>query len=102
MIKEKPIYFSEVSQCVDRIVETVGKTIVFGMPLALGKPNHLVNALYRRAKSDPEIRLTILTALSLERPQCSGELEQRFMDPHCETTLGWFRGIRLRGGPAQQ
>ncbi|BBO74984.1 hypothetical protein DSCW_24010 [Desulfosarcina widdelii] len=81
MIKEKPIYFSEVSQCVDRIVETVGKTIVFGMPLALGKPNHLVNALYRRAKSDPEIRLTILTALSLERPRCSGELEQRFMAP---------------------
>ncbi|WP_319521140.1 acetyl-CoA hydrolase/transferase C-terminal domain-containing protein [uncultured Desulfosarcina sp.] len=90
MIKENPIYFSDVSKCVDRIIETVGKTIVFGMPLALGKPNHLVNALYQRAKSDLEIRLTIYTALSLERPRCSGELERRFMAPIDERLWGGF------------
>ena len=90
MNKEQPIHFSDVSKCVDRIIETVGKTIVFGMPLALGKPNHLINALYQRAKSDPEIRLTILTALSLERPQCSGELERRFMAPIAERLWDGF------------
>ncbi len=90
MIKEKPIHFSDVSSCVDRIIETVGKTIVFGMPLALGKPNHLINALYQRAKSDPQIDLTILTALSLERPQCSGELEERFMAPIVERLWDGF------------
>ena len=46
--------FVDVEKCVDAIIAKVGKRIVFGMPLGLGKPNHLVNALYLRAKSDPE------------------------------------------------
>ena len=55
--------FVDVEKCVDSIIAKVGKRIVFGMPLGLGKPNHLVNALYLRAKSDPSIHLRIMTAL---------------------------------------
>ncbi len=64
----------DVETCVDRILETVGYKIVFGMPLALGKPNHIANALYLRAKNDPAIDLTIITALSLEKPSPSSNL----------------------------
>ena len=70
-----------VETCVDRILETVGYKIVFGMHLALGKPNHIANALYMRAKNDPAIDLTIITALSLEKPSSSSKLEARLLDP---------------------
>jgi len=74
-------FVTDVETCVDRIIETVGQKIVFGMPLALGKPNHLANALYRRAKKNPGISLTLLTALSLEKPVPSSDLEARLMKP---------------------
>ena len=47
-------YFADVEACVDAILAKVGKKIVLGLPLGLGKPNHLANALYDRARSDPE------------------------------------------------
>ena len=77
----KPEFVTDVEICIDEIIRTVGKKIVFGMPLALGKPNHLANALYLRAKDDPGIDLTILTGLSLEKPRPDSELESRLMGP---------------------
>lgn len=74
-------FLNDVEACVDRIIETVGRKIVFGIPLALGKPNHLANALYLRAKNNPAIDLTIITALSLEKPAASSPLEARLLDP---------------------
>ncbi len=41
---------------IDRIIDKVGKDLVVGTPLALGKPNHLLNALYNRVKNNPESR----------------------------------------------
>jgi acyl-CoA hydrolase len=74
-------FLNDAEACVDRIIETVGRKIVFGIPLALGKPNHLANALYLRAKANPAIDLTIITALSLEKPAASSPLEARLLDP---------------------
>lgn len=81
MAATQPELVRDVETCVDRIIETVGYKIVFGMPLALGKPNHIANALYLRAKNDPAIDLTIITALSLEKPAPSSPLEARLLDP---------------------
>ena len=39
--------------CVEQILSKVGKRIVLGLPLGLGKANTLLNALYRRAEQDP-------------------------------------------------
>ncbi|MFP5441775.1 MAG: acetyl-CoA hydrolase/transferase C-terminal domain-containing protein [Gammaproteobacteria bacterium] len=78
----------DVESCVDHILATVGKRIVLGVPLGLGKPNSLVNAIYHRAKADPSISLEILTALSLERPQPHPGLEARFMGPFVERVFG--------------
>ena len=58
--------FQSAEAIVDRIVAEVGKTIILGLPLGLGKANHIANALYARAAADPSIRLTIFTALTLE------------------------------------
>ena len=42
----------------------------------------LLNALYRRIKANPSLHLSIVTALSLEIPRASGELERRFLEPY--------------------
>ncbi len=67
--------------CVDLILERLGKRIVLGTPLGIGKPNALLNALYRRAKADASIELDIVTALSLNPPIGKSELEERFLAP---------------------
>ena len=74
-------YFADVEACVDAILAKVGKKIVLGLPLGLGKPNHLANALYDRARSDPSISLRIMTALSLAVPKGNSDLERRFLEP---------------------
>lgn len=78
------VVYNDVQKCIDEIIQHVGKEITFCIPLALGKPVVLANELYRRAKKDPEIKLRIITALSLEQPKGSSELEKRFYGPLTE------------------
>ncbi|MDO6823959.1 acetyl-CoA hydrolase/transferase C-terminal domain-containing protein [Marinobacter sp. 1_MG-2023] len=74
----------DTERCVDEVIRRVGKKITLGLPLGLGKPIRFVNALYQRAKDDPEIDLRIFTALSLLAPSGSSSLEKRFMGPIAE------------------
>lgn len=66
---------------VDAVLDAVPGDIVLGIPLAIGKPNPFVNALYRRIKANPARRLTIVTALSLEKPVGKSDLERHFLEP---------------------
>ena len=75
-------------QVIDEVIARVGKHIVLAIPMGIGKPNPLVNALYRRVKSDASLSLKILTALSLERPVAHSDLEQRFLGPIVERVFG--------------
>jgi acyl-CoA hydrolase len=75
------IRFSNCERCVDTIIERVGKRIVLGAPLGIGKPNALLNALYARAKADPSIHLELITALSLNPPIGASDLEERLLAP---------------------
>src|SRR5690606_345989 len=86
----KPVRLGDVEAAVDRILEHIGDEIVLGLPLGLGKPVELVNALYRRAQADTSIRLRILTALSLEKPVGSSGIEQAFLAPFVERV---FAGV---------
>ena len=70
---------NDVVKVVDDAIRYVGKDIVLGVTLALGKPVRILNEFYRRAKEDPEISLKIITALSLEKPEGKSELEARFL-----------------------
>lgn len=71
-----------------QIVERCGPAIVMGAPLGLGKPNRLINALYRRVAADPQLSLTILTALSLARPNVPRGLAERFAAPFVARHFG--------------
>mgnify|MGYP000857581670 FL=1 len=79
MQKGRGIVYDDVSKCVDEVIAYIGKDICFGMPLALGKPVRFANELYKRAKEDPSIKLKIVTALPLEKPQGKSELEKRVL-----------------------
>ena len=92
-MSDRPLRFTEAEATVDWIIETVGHDIRVGAPLGLGKPATLLNALYARAKANPAIRLSILTALSLDVPQASSELERRLMDPIVERVFEDYPGL---------
>jgi acyl-CoA hydrolase len=85
--------YTSVTEAADAIVEQTGGDIVLGMPLGLGKPNALANVLYRRAKDDPRISLTIATALSLTRPQAASGLQKRFLEPFVERVYGDYEEL---------
>ncbi len=73
---------------VEEVLERLGRRLVIGLPLGLGKPNRVVNAFYRRAKADPTLRLELVTALSLDPPTPTSELERRFVEPFASRHFG--------------
>jgi len=84
----EPEMITDADSCVDAVIARVGKRIVIALPLALGKPCHFVNALYRRAVADPGLKVHIVTALSLNRPKAGSDLERRFLGPFLERIFG--------------
>jgi acyl-CoA hydrolase len=85
-----PAQFTDPDALADAVIAKVGRKIVLGLPLGLGKANHIANALYQRAAKDPSIALHIFTALTLEAPAGGSELEKRFIDPISERLLGGY------------
>jgi acyl-CoA hydrolase len=79
---------SVVESCVERILARAGTDVRVAMPLGLGKPNVLFNALYRRVAAEPALRMTLYTALSLARPHARSALEKRFLDPFLTRHFG--------------
>jgi acyl-CoA hydrolase len=59
----------------------LGKTVVLGLPIGIGKAVHIADALFERAASDPSISLTIFTGLTLSPPQGEAGLESKFIGP---------------------
>jgi len=88
MAADTPHIYDDVEDCIDGIIQTVGNLIVLALQLGLGKAYRITNALYRRVAVDPKLHLTIVTALSLERPRSHNDLEKRFMDPLMDRIFG--------------
>ena len=85
-----PAQFDSADRLADAIIARVGKSIVLALPLGLGKANHVANALFARAAADASIRLRIFTALTLEKPHPSSDLERRFLAPIAERSFGGY------------
>jgi hypothetical protein len=85
-----PKLFSDPDAIADDIIRDVGTHLVVGLPLGLGKANHIVNALYLRASADRAIDLTFFSALTLEKPKPSNLLERRFIAPVIDRLFGSY------------
>ena len=83
-----PRHFEGVEDCVEAVLAKVGRRIVLCTPIGAGKPVALVNAFYRRAVADTGIQLTILTGLTIARPQPGSELERRLVTPITAKVFG--------------
>src|SRR6202165_1191882 len=96
----------DLEAAVDAILSRAGERVVCGTPLGLGKPVPLLNALYARVKAQTRLRLSIITALSLEVPRAASELERRFLEPYVRRAfagvpeLDYMRDLRAGGLPA--
>ncbi len=85
-----PKQFTDPEAIAEDIIRDVGTTLVVGLPLGLGKANHIVNALYARAVADRTIDLTFFSALTLEKPKPSNLLERRFITPVIDRLFGGY------------
>jgi acyl-CoA hydrolase len=75
------LYLNDAARCAEAIVDRVGHDVKIAVPIGIGKPMLLINALYRLADADRRVRLTIFTGLTLTRPQLRSFLERRFVEP---------------------
>ncbi len=87
-MNQTPQRFADADACVEATLSRVGRRIVLGLPVGIGKPNPVVNAFVRRAAGDPTISLTIVTALSLRVPRWRGELDRRLLEPFARRVFG--------------
>lgn len=78
---------------INAVIERVGKHIVLGIPLGLGKPGSFVNALYDRVAADPSLSLVIFTALTLSKPRASG-VGGAFIDPMVQRTMPAYEDLK--------
>ena len=85
-----PKIFTDPEAIAEHIIRDVGTELVVGLPLGLGKANHIVNALYARAVADRSINLTLFSALTLEKPKPKSLLEQRFIGPVIDRLFGGY------------
>src|SRR5579863_6874478 len=92
-----PKLFSDPEAIAEEIIRDVGNDLVVGLPLGLGKANHIVNALYARAAADRSIKLTLFSALTLEKPTPSNLIERRFISPVIERLFGGYPDLAYVG-----
>lgn len=83
-----PKLFADPEAIAEDIIRDVGTNLVVGLPLGLGKANHIANALYARASADRSINLTFFTALTLEKPKPKNLIQWRFIAPVIDRLFG--------------
>ncbi len=92
-----PKLFSDPEAIAEDIIRDVGTNLVVGLPLGLGKANHVINALYARAAADRSINLTFFSALTLEKPRPASLLERRFIGPVIDRLFGGYPDLSYAG-----
>jgi acyl-CoA hydrolase len=84
---------SDPVRCAEAIIDRAGRDIALAMPIGIGKPVHLVNALYGLAEADRSLRLRIFTGLTLVRPVYRTSLERRFVEPLLTRLFGSYPDV---------
>lgn len=84
---------SDPVRCAEAIVDRAGRDIALAIPIGVGKPVGLVNALYGLAEADRGLRLRIFTGLTLVRPAYRTSLERRFVEPLLSRLFGSYPDV---------
>lgn len=82
--------FTNAEDAAREILARTGKHVRLALPLGLGKANTIVNALTQAALEDKDIRLDIVTALTLSRPHPGSDLARRFFEPAADRLFGKY------------
>lgn len=82
------IHLTDLNEAVELLLKRIPGTLRIAGPLAIGKPHRLLNALYQRVEKDPSRPMQIYTALSLDPPTASSDLERRFLAPFAQRHFG--------------
>ncbi len=88
MARPAPAEFESLDAAVDLLYSRIDGPLHIGAPLGIGKPHRLLNALYAHAVGDTSRRLYLYTALSLDLPDGSSDLEKRFLGPFVSRHFG--------------
>ena len=90
-----PETFRDADELAARIIEATGGEVRLALPLGLGKPVTLLNALTRAACNDASVTLSIFTALTLEAPAPGSDMAiaQTLVPSHLRRIRPPVRGV---------
>ncbi|WP_448326027.1 hypothetical protein [Sulfitobacter sp. M13] len=91
---EHPERYSDAEAIADILFDRTDGHIRLALPLGLGKPVTLVNALTHAALKNPSLKLSIFTALTLQVPKPSSDMERRFLEPARDRLFGRYPALR--------
>ena len=83
-----PIRLQSLEDAVALLLERIPGPLHLAAPLGIGKPHRLLNALYATVATQPQRALSIYTALSLDPPAATGDMQARFLGPFLARVYG--------------
>ncbi len=83
-----PTLHGNAESLVDALIGKVGKQLVVGLPLGIGKATHIADALFARAAADATLSVTFFTGLTLTPPSPGDDVTRRFVGPLSERLYG--------------
>ena len=86
--------FENPAEIASYLIDHCDGHVRLALPLGLGKPNTIINALTDAAIAEPSVRLEVFTALTLERPHPASELEKRFLEPALDRLFGKYPALK--------
>ncbi|MBS0277599.1 MAG: acetyl-CoA hydrolase [Proteobacteria bacterium] len=85
-----PQIFTDPKSLSAALLGALGPRVVLALPLGLGKANHIANGIFAAAAANRTLDLKIFTALTLEKPRYSNDLEKRFLAPVIDRLFGGY------------
>lgn len=84
----QPLRLDALDTAVDALLARIDGPLRIAAPLGIGKPHRLLNVLYARVAAEPARAMHLYTALSLDPPVASSDLQRRFLAPFAARQFG--------------
>ena len=86
--------FENPAEIARHLIDHCDGHVRLALPLGLGKPNTIVNALTDAAIANSSVRLDVFTALTLERPHPGSDMEKRLLEPALDRLFGKYPALK--------